>query len=212
MRLNEIKVDKDAIAAICKQFNIFNVHIDDDGCVSTLGSVFLNRSTFKKFPVKFGKINGDFQSPNSVNLKTLTNAPLETTGCFEISTSKSLISLIGGPTKVGRSYYIYDSPNLTSLEGIAEDIGEDFLMMGCSKINKLSHIKSIKGTLYFDGHLVSNVLYVLQIKNLSGVDTNIPDLNEILVKYLDMPIRDRDIMECQEEMISAGFGKMANLK
>jgi len=63
--------------------------------------------------------------------------------------------------------------------------------------------------LYIKDTPISNLLYVFKIKGLKYVKTKIGDLNDIINKYLT---GNHDIMDCQEELIEAGFEKIAKLK
>jgi len=57
--------------------------------------------------------------------------------------------------------------------------------------------------------LITNLLYAFKIKGLEELITRIEKLDDIINKHL---VGNRDVMECQEELIEAGLEKYARLK
>ena len=76
-----------------------------------------------KLPVKFGKINGNFNI-SMQELKTLDGCPVEVAGDF-YAYANSLTNLIGAPNIV-KGKFCVDNNNLTSLEGCPKFVGGIF--------------------------------------------------------------------------------------
>jgi len=182
MKLNEIKTEIDTI---CARYRIENYTINDDGSIDVENDVNLSQLTFTELPLKFGRVTGNFYCYDCANLN----------------------SLEGAPTSVGGSFICYDCPKLTSLEGAPTSIGSAFYCSQCSKLTKLSHIKSAK-SLHLKSTPITNLLYVFKIKGLEEIISGIEKLDGIINKHLKS---DRDIMDCQEELIEAGFERYAKL-
>jgi len=101
-----------------------------------------------------------------------------------------------------------------SLEGMPEEIGTH-LYLGNSKILSLDYLpKRMPGensTIDLTGlKHAKNFLAVFKVRELCKVDI---DDNKPLEKIMNKHLAgDRDIMDCQEEMIEAGFEEYARLK
>lgn len=93
---------KERIESILKKYNIKNYVINDDLTVDVNGDIDFRGADLKRFPVKFGKIIGNFNCSNN-QLETLN----------------------GGPNKVSENFYCYNN-NLTSLQGSPREVGENF--------------------------------------------------------------------------------------
>jgi len=206
MRLNEIKTDIDAI---CRLNGIEDYIINDDGSIDVEGDVNLKNRAFTQFPLKFRKVTGNFNCFGSKNLTTLKGAPEEVGGNFYCYECHNLLSLKYAPIKVGGSFSCSRCFKLTSLEGVPTDIGENFYCYECFNLTLLSHLKIVRNGLFSSGTPFTNLLYVFKIKQLMASETEFAELDKIINRHLS---GDRDMMECQEEMIEAGFEKYARLK
>ena len=111
-------VDKDQIRKTLKQYFAYHgdVHIDDQGVVSTTGDVQFTGGQ-KKLPVQFGEVGGTFQAQMR-KLTTLMGSP-HTVGQRFICWSNPITTLQGGPTKVGAEVYARDC-KLINLIGAPE--------------------------------------------------------------------------------------------
>jgi hypothetical protein len=87
--------------------------LNKDNSIDVEGNVNISYLSLTEMPVKFGKINGDFDCSNNF-LKSLENAPTIVTGYFDCS-SNELTSLKGCPTTVSGEFNC-SSNELTSLE------------------------------------------------------------------------------------------------
>jgi len=77
-----------------------DVIIGADGIINVEGDVNISGSFYRRLPVRFGKVDGDFLAHFS-DLETLEGAPKEVTGLFDV-TSCNLRSLEGGPNNPTR--------------------------------------------------------------------------------------------------------------
>jgi hypothetical protein len=126
-------------------------------------------------------------------------------------TDKGLTSLKGSPKHVSKHFYC-NINELTSLEYAPKTIGGNF---NCSQ-NKLTslhnihkQIESIGGEFkVYDNHITSCLLGLLKIKKLKHLDmADQVQVEDIINKYLP----EGDIIECQAELIEAGFDEYAKL-
>jgi hypothetical protein len=207
MKLTEItsKID-----SICKQFKIENYTINPKtGRIDVDETVDLNSCGFEFLPIDFGIIKGNFYLQNCHNLRSLKGCPTEVRGSFYCTDCPELTSLKYGPTIIRNDYRCLVNHKLTSLEGAPEFVGEDFACANNPKLEKLSHLKEINGDLNLLATPITNLLFVFKIKGLKEVYTGNDEISEIINKHL---AGNRDIMECQDELIEAGFKRYANLK
>ena len=102
------------ISLICKQYDIKNYTINDDGSIDVNGEVNLYKKGLTELPLTFNKVNGYFDCDNN-----------------------NLTSLKGSPRWVGSSFYC-NWNRLTSLEFDPEYVGSDF---SCNN-NNLTNINS----------------------------------------------------------------------
>ena len=178
---------------------------------------------------------------NDCNLTSLENAPNKIDGQFSCTGNKNLISLEGAPKKINGSFNCSNNKKLTSLKGCTQEGVESFYCHFCNltsligvpkKINGNfwgigNPIKTIKGIHqifeYINGELAvpdsveSNILGVLKIKNLkkfyfsNDISSYVKsDISEIVNKYLPNP-SPSDIIDCQNELIDAGYEEYAEL-
>lgn len=97
-----------------EKYNISNYKINADMTVDVEDSVDMSMKNIKKIPVKFGKINGNFDC-SANKLTNLINSPDTITGYFDCSANE-IYTLIGGPKIVLGGYYCMDN-NLENLQG-----------------------------------------------------------------------------------------------
>lgn len=177
-------VDKDQVRRTLKQYFAYHgdVHIDDQGMVSTTGDVqFLGGH--KKLPVRFGEVQGTFKA-NMRKLTTLVGSP-HTVGHQFICWGCPITSFQGGPQKVGAEVYARDC-KLINLIG-APECTELFVQN-----NPLKSLEGMPAHLHvvgFTWHPLLPILRSLQAKKIilyaqEGLDkTQGLECHKILEKY-----------------------------
>lgn len=179
------------------------VEIMNDGRDS--GPVWIQSGALKdgRLPVRFSKWN----AKNALGFHNVTH--LRNSG---------LSTMLGCPVyMVGQ--LIASSQNLTSLEGIPKyllngiDISDNPIISGAG-IEKL--VKTCKGEMILPGQIKSHVLGLLLIDGITDVKFGAwhgdpyanPQLSDIMTKHLR---GDRDILDCQEELRTAGLREYGRL-
>lgn len=115
-----------------------------DKCVNVTGSVVLCSLGLKEIPIKFCKVEGDFDCSNNF-LTSLEGAPKEVGGMF-ICSNNLLTSLEGAPELVCGNFNCYFN-KLTSLDGAPKEVGDDFICFDNIKkftkadVRKVSDVK-----------------------------------------------------------------------
>ena len=175
-------------ALVRKYFNMRKIEfeVQDDGTVNILKNCHIRAKDnieFAQFPVKFGRIEGDF-AVQDCGLETLVGGPTEIRGTFDIKHNK-LSSLHGSPQVHGGHYYCNGNP-LISLDGLPT---------------------SFTGNLYCDWH---RNLPLLRLLNCSLVSTSNAVVNRIMNQYAGNPSR-ANIVQCHKQLINAGFAGNASL-
>ena len=164
------------------------------------------------------EINGNFEC-NECNLHSLIGAPNKIDGDFNCSDNPHLSSL-EGMTQEG----IYDleirNTGITSLKGIARQVEGNIYLENNKNLSSLKNIHKFfeafsdplnGGVIYFSHTFVkSNILGLLKIKNLESIDSGNDELDAIINDYLPDPTPDK-IIDCQNELIDAGFEEYAEL-
>lgn len=125
-----------------------------------------------------------------------------------------LDSLVGSPYEV-TGVYDCAKNNIKSLEGISAIIGSH-LHASNNKIESLEgvdkYLKEVNGYIIIgDNPIKSHLLGLLKIKNLKGValyNSAPKEVEDILNKYIK---GNKDIFDCQSELIDAGFEELAKL-
>ena len=159
---------------------------------------------------KFSKteVGGDFQCDKN-QLTSIKGSPLIVDGGFKCSLNL-LQNLIGGPERVGWS--LNCSNNLIeTINGFPKWVGENIN----SENNQLTSLQNIhKQILHIGGFLnltknpiKSHILGILLIKELKEVYANGRQFT-IINDHIE---GDKDVLECQEELISAGYKEFAKL-
>ena len=104
--------------------NKYHLIYNDDTCLyDCQKSIRFQNIDVRKghFPIKFGKVKGDFICVNCTELTSLKGAPEEVTGNFDCSGCTGINSLIGSPKKVGKDY-ICSNTGISTIRGITEEI------------------------------------------------------------------------------------------
>jgi hypothetical protein len=123
------------------------------------------------------------------NLTSLKGAPSKVGGNFYCG-NNSLTSLKGAPSKVGSNFYCNNN-NLTSLEGIH------------LQISSIAHFGD-----FSNNPIKSHVLGLLLIDGLNHITLDNTKVEKIINKYLK---GSRDVFDCQNELMDAGFDAYAQL-
>jgi len=226
MKLNEIisettPFDAAYIKEYCEDFGIKQYTINDDGSIDVDGNVILSYDRFSKIPIKFRKVSGSFSLYMCKSLESLEGCPTEVGKSFDCGTCQSLTSFDYCPKRVAGNFTAYSCGKLKSLDGIASIIGGKIDISNCPLITSIAPIKTCGGELNLTmSYNVIDYLHVFRIKGLKKIRLdelaqNQPEfsderkIQEIINKHL---AGDRDIMDCQEELIEAGFEKWARIK
>ena len=96
-----------SIHDICKQYNIKNYTINDDGSIDVDGSVDLSWYKLIELPLNFNRVTGYF-SCSSNNLTSLKGCPRWIGGWFSCDDNQ-LTSLEFSPDYVGSNFYCDDN-------------------------------------------------------------------------------------------------------
>ncbi len=144
-------------------------------------------------------------------ITTLKGSPSIVDKTFDCSNNK-LTTLEGGPSKVDGNYMAYSNKLLTSLEGGPSYVGERLELSFCG-LTSLHNIHKIinhigDGADFTKNPIKSHVLGLLLIDGLEQVWFNNKKVQSIINKHLK---GDRDVFECQEELIEAGLDEYAQL-
>ena len=210
MKLSEIAqpkavIDKADIINWLKSVGVKNYTIRDDGIVDVNGDVNLKSKGLQSIPIQFGHVSGYFTCVGC-KLTSLTGAPQSVGGYFDCSYNK-LTSLTGAPQSVG-GYFGCAHNKLTSLTGAPQSVGGGFYC-GYNKLTSLTGSPQSVGD-YFNcvknPHL--KILPIFRIKGITRIDH---EAGQILTKYYK-PDGTGDIIAAQDELIDAGFGKIARMK
>lgn len=193
-----------------KRHTITQYSINPDGTVDVKGSVFLDDFYGERIPAKFNHVSGSF-SCSGAGLTTLENSPYSVGGDYRVSHNE-LMTLKGFPTQVGGSVDISDNRLLTSLEGVEQvTIGKSLHGERLPNITSLKgihkRIKSIGGKINFSGgNIRTNILGTMMVPGVQHVDTGNRGADKIMNDHINT---DQDPLAAQDEMIDAGFAKLA---
>jgi len=129
-------------------------------------------------------------------------------------TSTDLTTLKGGPSLVSGSFACYNN-KLTSLEG-APSFVNGKIDVANNKLTSLHDvhkiIKKMNGIFWARGNpITSCVLGVLLIDNCTGLVINNNSVQKIINKYLPNDRGFSAVIECQSELLDAGFDEFAKL-
>ena len=150
-------------------------------------------------------IEEDFACHHNL-LTTLKGGPDVVGGSYRCSNNK-IETLVGGPSLV-RNMFSCNNNKLTSLEGVPAARCYGFSNNQLTNLKDIHKIILETSSLWLDKNPIkSNILGLLLIKGLNNVIADGPAF-VILNRHLK---GDRDILECQEELIDAGFKEFARL-
>lgn len=92
---------------------------NEDGSVDVVEDVLIgDDDQFKKLPVRFRKVNGNFYCSNNI-LETLEGCPEYVEGWFGCS-KNNLKSLDFLPKEIGSGCYVYDNPGNFTVEDVSK--------------------------------------------------------------------------------------------
>ena len=130
-------------------------------------------------------------SCSHTKITSLEFAPQYVGGYFSCYSTK-ITSLEFAPKFVGRDFSCSRTP-ITSLKGIGKD-----------------YLKEVKGFINLNNcnELKSNMLGLMLVKELLGIYFDNKEVQDIFNRHLK---GERDILDCQEELISKGFKEYAKL-
>lgn len=161
------------------------------------------------------------------NITDFTDGPEEVTEHLEASNCRSLVSFKGAPKTVG-SLTVEDCPELKSFEGFPEHVKNSAYLKNCKNVKTTKGIKFIGKTLNVSdctnlekledithaeeivmwSTQIKNVLYVFNIKNLKKINNSSIKVEQIVNNYL----KSNDMLNCQDELIEAGFEEYAEVE
>lgn len=152
------------IHSLCKEYDINNYTINDDGSINVNGNVYLSFRKLTELPLNFNEVNGEFDCSNN-KLTTLKGCPKEVPNDFHCNSNK-LTTLEGGPEYVG-GYYDCGDNHLTTLKGSPKEIGQSFQCYN----NLLKTLED--APLKVNGHIfnaLNNPIYTLEGFETKGFD------------------------------------------
>ena len=144
--------------------------------------------TFNKLTTLEGapsSVGGGFSCANN-KLTSLQGAPSSVGGGFDCDHNQ-LTSLQGAPSSVGGGFYCSYN-KLTSLEGSPSSVSGGFdcdhnQLTSLRSIHRI--IKEINGYFYCKGNPIkSDLLYILLIKGVKGVQTPFEKIDKVIDEYL----------------------------
>jgi hypothetical protein len=211
---NKLKTLIGAPQKIGRGFDCTNNNIQTlKGGPQEVGAYFIcdfnKLETLEGGPIKVGAA----YSCSNNKLISLKGAPHVVDGDFYCSKNQ-LTSLEGCPRIIGGSFHCEKNKLLTTLEGGPRYVGDDVDFHGCTNLISLQnvhlHFPKVDGKFYLDktGHKAS-VLGLLLIQQLEGVALDNLEAAAILNKYIET--RNRDLLACAMELISAGYEDEAKL-
>lgn len=190
------------------------VEINDDLSVNFICESAFRSPTFKNLgthlPFKINSLNGCLDLYNHSALSSLVGCPANV-GNLRLILLPSLKSLEGCPAKVKEDAVLCQLP-IESLEGMPSIIGNSALIE-CPNVKSLVGINDIIKSVRFltmdfkpieDGGLA--FILIPKLKSI-GNDFEITEPFQIINKYLGTD----NIIECQSELIEAGFEEYAQL-
>ena len=157
-------------------------------------------------------VGGDFSCFGN-QLTSLAGAPSSVGGYFACY-GNQLTSLDGAPSSVGGDFSCFGN-QLTSLAGAPSSVGgyfacSDNQLTSLAGIHKI--IKKMDGIFYATGNPIkSHVLGLLMIPGCKEVELKNKKVEKILNKYLPNTGGNQWVMQCQTELIEAGYRDYAKL-
>lgn len=188
---SEIAKEKIQIRKVLRHLNLDHKStINDDLTVDVDGLCVICNENLEQIPVSFGRIDGDFDC--SINkLKSLHGSPRTIDGDF-YCTQNNIDNLDGFPNYVRGDCWLFEN-NIKTLHNI----------------HKLRIKFGTGATLDLSRNPIkSHILGLMLVENLLTVQLDNKKVQQILNKHLK---RGRNIHNCQEELIQAGFTEYAKL-
>ena len=159
-----------SIDEICRQYDIRNYTINDDGSVDVDNQVYLVGNDLTKLPLKFGNVSSSFNCSNN-ELTTLEGSPKSVGGYFKCVNNK-LTNLKGGPEKVD-SYFDCERNELTTLKDGPKLVGAYFC--GFNNLTNLKGCpKEIGGMFSIESSPLTDLVEVPEKMDKSLVCKNTP--------------------------------------
>ena len=146
-----------------------------------------------KLPVSFNEVTCDNFMLTQSLLVTLEGSPKIVHTLFSC-VDNSLVSLVGGPNVVDGNYICFKNP-LTSIDGLAEKIGGRIMLPNNENLPIL--------------RLVSRSNEISFVNNDRVVSND--SVSQILKKYAGQKPLRQAIIQCQRELIDAGYKGNARL-
>jgi len=175
-------IEHNEIKELCDKYKITDYIINEDLTIDVNGDVLLSGKNFKKLPLKFNKVSGDFYCAHN-SLTSLEGAPkiiLKDFSCV----SNELTSLKYCPKYVGGNFSCTDN-FITSLDSHPEYVGKIFY---CSN-NPIGHIyrniiKSLDNIELFNEFkiIIGNNLYLSRLDDYIKTN-NILNINKDGIQY-----------------------------
>ena len=153
--LSEKKIN--SINKLCDKYNISKYTINQDATINVSGSVNLSHYNFKKLPINFNEVKGDFICYTN-NLNTLDGCPRIVYGSFNISYNP-LTSLIGSP-KFIQGEFTCTKTLIESFEGFPDKVMGNIYAKSCNKLTTLKGIPNeINGGILVFGDMLKSLEY-----------------------------------------------------
>ena len=158
------------------------------------------------------EVGGDFGCSRN-QLTSLEFCPKEVGGNFGCSRNQ-LTSLEFCPKEVGGNFYCFHN-QLTSLEFCPKEVGGDFYCYN-NQLTSLADIhkrlKKMDGIFYApDNPIKSNVIGLMLVAGCKEVILDNKEVQNIINKHCKSPFGHLRLLECQEDLLSAGFEEWAEL-
>ena len=156
--------------------------------------------------------HGDFHCSHN-QLTSLEFCPQEVGGEFNCYKNQ-LTSLEFCPKEVGGEFGCSNN-QLTSLEFCPKEVSGDFYcynnqLTSLADIHK--HLKKMNGTFYApDNPIKSNVIGLMLVAGCNEVQLDNKEVEKIMNKHLPNTKGHLGLLECQEDLLSAGFDEWAEL-
>jgi hypothetical protein len=175
--------DRESIDSLCKEYNIKNYTIREDGAVDVDDGVNIQSKRLDILPLKFGEVTGNFTCGRN-RLTSLEGSPHTVGGHFSCGENQ-LTSLVGGPSSVGGDFYCYKN-DLKSFEGFPE-LYRKGLFLDCkdNPVHEVYHLfdKSDAITLMNEWDVINpdtmEVSFLRLCEVYEGLELEVPDRETI---------------------------------
>lgn len=165
------------------------------------------------FPKKVNKEAFISSCNELISLKGLQD--IEIKEMLSIRDCENLNSFDGLPTTT-HALLIRNLPSIRSLKGLSETV-KGVLILRLRNLTTLEYLpKHIYGELTIEaGDKITNLLRVFSVKGLTHIKFDIEESSEDSIKITEIInkwLPSKDVIECQEELIEAGFKRFARIK